>query len=537
MPVSLKMLFEALNAIYNIGMSIEPDPIRPGMNWLRVEPMTHFYKNADIPDMNGNPILLANVDEITAEIQAEKYVGIFRTGYSKWQGEQTGGLDDFMTRREYRTGLSTSKSVLEKYCGFIGSSYVIETTRRLSGENTQDWRFDHENFVICMERPLPSAAMTTATGEAGVSSAFTVSGNSAYLVVVHVTNGGSGYITAPSITITDSTGYVLPPVCFPIMVTELYNSKTPYQKVGAVVPGIVVISSSSPLPVAPYTVTFSAPATPSQASGAIPAVTMATGGDSIATIGVSAGGSGYSIPPLVYISPPPSGSGGEQARAIASVAGGAVISVQVTDPGSGYSYSGMIPPVVTFEMPPVQALQVEQYGLTSASTSANPTIVDPNSVYNYRISPIRNAMRWVRSIFQSYADWMNGVLYYSSGEANIRATGQYTGITEGSAQIVPVIETAPISEDSNISYADFANPSDYYPLYTNRLIKFTYPLSYLDWKAITANPYGLIGYSVNGGATLYGWIEELKYSPFEGTAEFTLKEKITSVSTLKIKVL
>jgi hypothetical protein len=85
------------------------------------------------------------------------------------------------------------------------------------------------------------------------------------------------------------------------------------------------------------------------------------------------------------------------------------------------------------------------------------------------------------------------------------------------------MENAPMSEDQDIAYSDFSSPAAYYPIYTNKLVKYTYPLSYADWLAVSANPYGRIAYSVNGGSTRYGWIEELKYNPFEGTAEFTLK--------------
>jgi|GEM_PF-6320536 len=416
MPVSLKQLFEALNAIYNIGMTIEADPTRSGMNWLRIEPMSHFYPLSVIRQFNStNLLVLDNVDEVTTEIQAEKYVGIFRTGYSKWQGEQTGGLDDFMNKREYRTTLSTSKNVLEKYCGFIGSSYAIETTRRQTGINSQDWRFDHENFFICMKRSI-----STNTPGSGAQGTVVLS--------------------------TDIIGAIL-------------------------------------------------------------------------NIIVNNGGSGYSIPPTVEIDPPTSPTialGGVQATAIAFVTNGAVSAIQITNEGNGYT--GTVN--VNFGSPSVQAVQVEQQAVdnpTSPITST--TMVDPNSLYNYRISPLRNAMRWVRSIFQSYADWMGGVLYFVSGEANIRATGEYAG---GQA---PVIENHAMAEDQAIiSYNDFADPTEYYPLYTNQLVKFTYPLSYQDWKAITANPYGLIKYSVNSGPYQYGWIDELKYSPFEGTAEFTLKQ-------------
>lgn len=432
MPVSLKEMFEALNAIYNIGMSIESDPHRTGMNRLRIEPMQHFYQ----PDVI---LICDNVGEVSTENQAENYIGIFRTGYSKWQGEQTGGLDDFMNKREYRTALSTSKKVLEKYCNFLGSSYAIETTRRQTGINTQDWRFDHENFVICMERATPNTS--------GISPA-------------------SGYATL------DGNGAILD-----IVVTD--------------------------------------------------------------------GGSGYTLPPLVVIPAPTAPGfqfGGIQATAVATIVNGSVASpgvdannivipaVQVTNQGYGYPGSTGSIVIIHFLNPPTSALKVEQSAVqnpTNIADTAN--IVDPNSLYNYRISPVRNAMRWVKSIFQSYSNWMGGVLHFSSGDANIKAKGQYAGIVESGHQIVPVIENAPIAEDSDISYSNFASAtvSNYYPLYNNEIVKFTYPLSYNDWVTkIVPNPYGLIQYSVNDGAPQYGWIEDLKYSPYEGTAEFTLKKKL-----------
>jgi hypothetical protein len=415
MPVSLKQLYEALNAVYNIGMTVEPDPTNAHPYWLRVEPMAFFYKSHVIMTCD-------NVNEVTTSNEADKYIGIFRTGYSKWQGEQTGGLDDFMNKREYRTALSTSSKVLEKYCNFLGSSYAIETTRRQTGISSQDWRFDHENFLICLERSTQNNA------------------------------GGTG-VAGLAIPSTDIAGALLE---------------------------IVVIS----------------------------------------------GGSGYTIPPSVIIDAPTSPTiafGGIQATAIAFVTNGVVSSIQITNQGNGYPSGTAV--YVNFGAPVAQAMQVEQNALNSITDPITlTTMVDPKSLYNYRISPIRNAMRWVKSIFQSYSNWMGGVLHFVSGEANIKATGEYEGITG----VVPVIENALLAEDSDISYSNFATAtiSDYYPLYGNLSVGFSYPLSYAQWLTITANPYGLIAYTVNDGSTQYGWIDELKYSPFEGTAEFKLKKMV-----------
>ena len=519
MPVSLKEMFEALNAIYNIGMCIEPDTNRTGMNRLRIEPMHHFYQ----PNVM---MLCDNVGEVSIENQTDNYVGIFRTGYNKWQGEQTGGLDDFMNKREYRTALSTSKKVLEKYCGFLGSSYAIETTRRQTGINTQDWRFDHENFVICMERN-PELSTATATATLVSSTPYTVSGTSYYLLEIGLTltSGGSGYTHPPRVTITDNTGRQY--YTFAALGTLTIDGITTVVPPGAVTAFAPVMSLTTYIP-SSFTVSIAAPSQPSAGSGAVGAVIL-DGSGAVLDVIMTNQGANYSLPPLVQFAAPTNPTvafGGIQATGIAIMSGGKVTGVQMVNQGYGYTGSSS----VNFIIPSTQNLQVEQFALQNPNnTSYTANIIDPTSLYNYRISPVRNAMRWIKSIFQSYSNWMGGVLHFSSGEANIKAKGQYMGIVEGSHQIVPVMENAPMAEDADISYSNFASAtvSNYYPLYNNEIVKFTYPLSYNDWVTkIVPNPYGLIQYSVNDGAPQYGWLEDLKYSPFEGTAEFTLKKKI-----------
>lgn len=70
-------------------------------------------------------------------------------------------------------------------------------------------------------------------------------------------------------------------------------------------------------------------------------------GTSIASVLVVGGGAGYSTAPTVNI-PAPTLAGGVQATATATIAGGAVTSVTLTNRGKGYAQYAAFPPQVTF---------------------------------------------------------------------------------------------------------------------------------------------------------------------------------------------
>ena len=147
------------------------------------------------------------------------------------------------------------------------------------------------------------------------------------------------------------------------------------------------------------------------------------------------------------------------------------------------------------------------------------TTAYPN--YNIRISPIRVLLNHIKSIFRTYTNYVDGKMFFTWGSGNYQATVDFIDTTGCSQGIEPLAENQPISYD-NIDV-----PSDYYPQFSNDLVKFSYPTSATDFRAIQANPYGLIEYSVNNGAYRYGWIEEFIWSPEEGMGDFTLRPKIT----------
>lgn len=142
---SMKQLFEGLNAIDNIGMGVEDDPNRPGFELLRIEPYKHFYTDTVL-------ISLDKISAVKTEVDFDQHVGIFQGGYNKHETETQGGLNDFFTKRNYRTSLSSVSNTLSKVCDMIASGHSIEITRWQIGNSGQDWRYDNDSFIICIVR-------------------------------------------------------------------------------------------------------------------------------------------------------------------------------------------------------------------------------------------------------------------------------------------------------------------------------------------------------------------------------------------------
>lgn len=147
MVVSMKEMFDAMNAVHNIGMGIEDDPNRPGNELIRVEPMNYFYNNSVTMTCD-------HIKEVKRELNMEALLSIFKVGYEKWETENANGLNDVFGKREYRTTLNQIRSTYERLCKFIASDYAIEVTRRAYGTNTSDWRYDNNTFIILLSRKL-----------------------------------------------------------------------------------------------------------------------------------------------------------------------------------------------------------------------------------------------------------------------------------------------------------------------------------------------------------------------------------------------
>ncbi len=151
----------------------------------------------------------------------------------------------------------------------------------------------------------------------GAEAAAVVDPKTGGISAVNVTSPGSGYLTAPNVTITSAgvTPTALASATAQISVGVISSISVAESGFGFTTP-VVTLSGGNPTPGNEATAV---------ASGFVDNVTIADGG------------SGYTIQPLVEFSLPQL-PGGIQATGLATMdANGAVIAVDVTNPGSGYT--------------------------------------------------------------------------------------------------------------------------------------------------------------------------------------------------------
>lgn len=145
--LSLKELYEGLNAIDNIGMGIEDAVIPYGPEVLRIEPAEHFYQDVEIIRHPAIP---------SAEFDAQPDLAYsnIKIGYKNWEIENTNGLDEFNSNKEFRTSLKSISNTLDQTSGFIAGGYPIENTRQQSFADTgaADTKYDNDTFIICVTR-------------------------------------------------------------------------------------------------------------------------------------------------------------------------------------------------------------------------------------------------------------------------------------------------------------------------------------------------------------------------------------------------
>lgn len=161
------------------------------------------------------------------------------------------------------------------------------------------------------------------------------------------------------------------------------------------------------------------------------------------------------------------------------------------------------------------SFHVEQGNISSPAN-----IFDPATLLNYRITPVRNLMRWAKSIFNSYANFSSSAnkLFFNAGTGNITAQGM---LSDDFCRM----ENTVLAENQDISVNSFANASDYTPLWRPETVTFDYPLSVGEYQILKANPYGVISYQCGNGDFAQAFIKEIKFQPMKGKTTFTLIKK------------
>jgi hypothetical protein len=378
--ISMKDLFEDLSALDNIGMGMDGDSL------VRIENWKHFYKPTIIHQCTG-------VDKITYQIKSDEIYSIFRIGYDKWEAEEYNGLDEFLTQREFRTSLSQVQNTLEKMCRLITSGYAIEVTRR-KFNNSKDWRYDQDKFLICLKE--------------------------------------GGPVTC-DIVFSPTTGFLITPV-----------------------------DNSSPL------------------FGLKP-------GDTFSLSGTTSNNGVFTVAGIeVY----------NMAIYVNTVEG------TTNETASGVLFTAINNPFY----------QVNTGNITNAEF-----IVDPSTIYNFEISPIRMAMKWFDRVMACFKGISaSDKLIFSSAESNYKARGELISSCRQ--------ENGILQENQDIALTDFNDAVDALPINETERVTFRHPLTTWEYRKISDNPDGLIYFSIDKSSG-EGWIDELTYSPNEGLATFTLIPK------------
>lgn len=142
--ITPKQLFEGLKPIWNIGITIEPDPNRIGFKRLRFEDWKFFYQE----DVAVNFPYATNINR---EVDLSRIFNKITVGYTNWEAEGTTGLYELMTSREYRINITAISKELNIETDFICAPYTVEITRRLDS-STEDWQYDNNIFGFCLKR-------------------------------------------------------------------------------------------------------------------------------------------------------------------------------------------------------------------------------------------------------------------------------------------------------------------------------------------------------------------------------------------------
>lgn len=143
MKMSFEELMTGLQAIDNVGWGIESDPY--GGSLVRVEQWQYFYDDTVILTCTYAP-------DVTEKVIQGGMYSQAKVGYQKYETESTNGLQDVFGNRTYRTALAAIKNTYERLCSFIASDKAMEITRRLYGSNTNDFKYDNDAFIICVEK-------------------------------------------------------------------------------------------------------------------------------------------------------------------------------------------------------------------------------------------------------------------------------------------------------------------------------------------------------------------------------------------------
>jgi hypothetical protein len=143
-------------------------------------------------------------------------------------------------------------------------------------------------------------------------------------------------------------------------------------------------------------------------------------------------------------------------------------------------------------------------------------VLSPETAYNLRISPARNALRHIKTISGSIQKFSGRPLRFVYGEGNYTMVSNMDSseICDGN------YNNASFSEDQDIIWDD-ANVNTT-PIWIPEFIEFEYPLRFSEYLEIKDNKFKCIEVSESEDDFIKGYIIEIRYKPVMGMGVFKL---------------
>lgn len=111
-----------------------------GEKYLEIAPRSDFYQDEISATFAPTTV------PVTYDLK--KFYKQIQIGYEKWQSAEVGSLDDPQTKREYAGNFPMMGEPITLYSSWIAASLAFEVTRRKRVQDSADWKFDEDVFVL-----------------------------------------------------------------------------------------------------------------------------------------------------------------------------------------------------------------------------------------------------------------------------------------------------------------------------------------------------------------------------------------------------
>ncbi len=144
---------------------------------------------------------------------------------------------------------------------------------------------------------------------------------------------------------------------------------------------------------------------------------------------------------------------------------------------------------------------------------------DPDTIYNARISPARNLLRWLKKLLAAYG---TSTITGSGFKSFVYAAGQANFVAKTQISNDIYLGTNYLNENINFDTAiiNTGNPQ-FLPIMQPVTIEFDYPLGANDFSSIRSNPYKMISIRWGQNANFINcFISEVQWKAVDGMAKW-----------------